>query len=298
MNRIKNILACLDLTYIDPILIEYADFFSGSIEAEKVYFLHVIQEYALPEKGGKDLPDKEELYDIIYSKIKEEVDANFENQRPAAIETRVESEDASAAIIDFISETEIDLLLIGQKYGAKREARYGYKVATGADCDILFIPEQIEVKIQKILCAIDGSKESETAFQRALDLSEKTGATVAAYFLYNTAQTYFPASTLSGSSSRQERFKKHYAKFLERFNRPPGSVPCHFREIEHTENQAETSYETAQDEKADLIIVGAAGRIGDPTTLLGNILENFNNMEKEIPLLVIKNQKSKRFFVI
>lgn len=56
MNRIKNILACLDLTYIDPILIEYADFFSGSIEAEKVYFLHVIQEYALPEKGGRIFP--------------------------------------------------------------------------------------------------------------------------------------------------------------------------------------------------------------------------------------------------
>ncbi len=298
MNRIKTMLACLDLTYIDPVLIEYAAFFSELIGAEKVYFLHVIQEYALPEKGGRDLPDKEELYDIIYNKIKEEVDANFEKKRPAGIETRIESEDASAAIIDFISETEIDLLLIGQKYGAKREARYGYKIATGADCDILFIPEQIKARIQKILCAIDGSEESETAFQRALDLSEKTGADVVAYFLYNTAQTYFPATTISGSSSRQERFKKHYAKFLERFDRPPGSVRCHFREIEPTENQAETSYETAREEKADLIIVGAAGSIGDPTTLLGNMLENFNNMEKEIPLLIVKNQKSKRFFII
>ncbi|MFO8111541.1 MAG: universal stress protein [Desulfosalsimonadaceae bacterium] len=298
MKRIKNILACLDLTYIDPVLIGYAAFFSESTSAEKVYFLHVIQEYALPEKGGKDLPDTEELYDIIYNKIKDEVDANFGQKRPAGIETRIESEDASAAIIKFISETEIDLLLIGQKYGSKREARYGHKIATGADCDIMFIPEQTEPGIQKILCAIDGSKESETAFQRALDLSEKTGANVAAYFLYDTAQTYFPATTASGSSSRKERFKKQYADFLERFNRPPDSVRCHFREIKPTENHAETSYETAVKEKTDLIIIGAAGDIGDPTTLLGNLLENFNNMEKEIPLLIIKNKKSKRFFFI
>ncbi len=296
MNRIKNILACLDLTYIDPVLIEYVAFFSESTGAEKVYFLHVIQEYALPEKGGKNLPDSEELYDIIYNKIKDEVDANFGQKRPAGIETRIESEDASTAIIEFTSETEIDLLLIGQKYGAKREARYGHKIAAGADCDIMFIPEQAEPEIQKILCAIDGSKESETAFQRALDLAEKTGADVAAYFLYDTAQTYFPATTVGGSSSKKERFKKRYAEFLERFDRPPDSVPCHFREVEPTENQAGTSYDAAVKEKADLIIIGAAGNIGDPTTLLGNILENFNNMEKEIPLLIIKNKKSKRFF--
>lgn len=298
MNPVKNMLVCLDLTYIDPVLIKYAAFISEITDAQKIYFLHVIQEYALPDKGSQDLPDTEELYEIIYSKIKEEVDADFKKNRPFGIETRVETEDASAAIIDFAAETETDLLLVGQKYGSNREARYGHKVASGADCDIMFIPEQAEIRIRKILCAIDCSKDAETAFGRALEIAEATNAAITNYFLYDTAQTYFPSTTASSANAQQERFRKEHAEFLERFDRSPDSIPCRFRKIDPTENQSEAVYETAQDEKADLIVIGASGEIEEPTSLLGNISKNFYNMETKIPLLIIKNKKSKRFFWI
>lgn len=298
MHEIKNILACLDLTYIDPVMVEYAAFFAETTGAENVYFLHVIQEYDLPDKGGRDLPDEEELYELIAQKIDAEVDDGFRKNIPVKTETIVEAEDASVAIIDFIAETKTDIVLIGQKFGTRREARYGHKVMSGADCDIMIIPERVKYRIQKILCTTDCSKESETAFKRALKIAEKTGAAVESYFLYNTAETYFPATTISSAETQKERFQKEYADFLERMGKPPESIRCHFSELDPSENQVDKVYKTAENENADLIVVGAAGAVADATTLLGNIAENFNNLEKKIPLLIIKNKKSKRFFLI
>lgn len=294
----KNILVCLDLTYIDPVLIEYAAYFAEITGAGKVYFLHVIQEYDLPDKGGRDLPDEEAIYETIYRQTKKEVDDHFGSSFPTGIETRIEAEDASEAIIGFISETETDLVLIGHKSGTNREARYGFKIATGADCDILFVTEQAKSPIENILCAIDCSKESRMAFNRALALAETTGAALASYLLLDTARSYFPATTVSGASAEKERLKKQYAKFLESLDRTSEDIPCHYREVDPAENQAEKVYEVALEEKSDLVVVGASGDISASTTLLGNIALNLNNMDSKIPIMVIKNKKSKRFFWI
>jgi nucleotide-binding universal stress UspA family protein len=300
MNRVKNILTCLDLTYIDSALVEYTAFFAKAASAEKAHFLHVIQTYDLPDKGGRDIPDEAELYRLISRKTEKEVDAHFRKHFPStfpiAVKTLIESEDASSAIIDFISEMKIDLVLVGQKFGARHEARYGRKIMAGASCDIMFIPEHIKSGIDKILCAIDGSNESETAFKYALDLSRKNGAAIACYFLYDTTEAYFPATTLSSATSQQERFRREFANFLERFSMSPDNIPCHYQEIGPTENQTEKIYDAATDEQADLIITGAAGDIAVPTTLLGNIAENFSHIEKKIPLLIVKNKKTKRFY--
>ena len=295
MNPIKNILACLDLTYIDPIVTEYTDFLVGITGAEKAYFLHVIQEYDLSGKGGRDLPEDEEIYELIYKKIKKEVHSSFNKQIPVGIETQIATEDAATAIIDFIAETKIDLTLIGRKTGAYREARYGHKILSGADCDIMFIPEKSTHNIKKILCAIDGSKDAEVAFAHAVNLSEKSGAALISYFLYDTTETYFPATTQSSASIHQERLHEKYDKFLKKFNRSPEDIICHFRELAPSENQADKVYEIALDENADMIIVGATGDLGTSTTLLGNIALNFNNIEIKTPLLLIKNERSKRF---
>lgn len=295
MNPIKNILTCLDLTYIDPVVVEYTDFLVGITGAEKAYFLHVIQEYDLPGKGGRDLPEGEEIYELIYKKIKNKVHSGFKQQIPVGIETQIATEDASSAIIDFIAETKIDLTLIGRKIGAYREARYGHNILSGADCDIMFIPEKSTHNIKKILCAIDGSGDAEVAFAHALNLSGKTGAAIVSYFLYDTTKTYFPATTQSSASMHQEHLHGKYDQFLKTFNRSPEDIICHFRELAPSENQADKVYETALDENADMIVVGATGDMGTPTTLLGNIALNFNNIEIKMPLLIIKNERSKRF---
>ena len=295
MKRIRNITTLLDLTYIDPIMAEYSAFFSRIAEAEKVLFLHVIQEYNLPDKGGRELPAGETLYRAIRDRIREEVEKHFNTPLPFAIETRAEAEDASSAIVDFIHETETDLVLIGQKYGANREARYGHKISAKAASDTLFVPETATPSIKKILCAVDCSDHSEDAFRQALDLSEKTGAEMASYFLYDTTRSYFPATTLSSAAMEQERFRKEYGKFLERFGISPDIIPCHYRELDPSETQAEGVYEAAVAENADFLVVGAAGDPGTATSLLGNLAENLYHMEKKIPLLIVRNQETKRF---
>jgi len=295
MKRIRNITTLLDLTYIDPIMAKYSAFFSRIAEAEKVFFLHVIQEYNLPDKGGRELPDGETLYRAIQDGIREEVESHFDTSLPHAIEIRSEEEDASNAIVDFINETETGLILIGQKYGANREARYGHKISAKTGSDTLFVPETATPAIKKILCAIDCSDHAETAFRLALDLSEKTGAEMASYFLYDTTRSYFPATTQSSAAMEQERSRKEYAKFLERFGLSPDIIPCHYRTLDPSENQADGVYEAAVHEEADFLIVGAAGDPGTSTSLLGNLTENLYHIEKKIPLLIVRNKGSKRF---
>jgi len=297
MNHIKTInklLVCLDLTDIDSSLIQYASFLSQKLDIEKVIFFHAIQAYDLPDKTHTNFPD---LNSSLSSTIQEEIDSvvshHFKRKKKTEVITKIEDEDAANVILDFIEKEDIDLTLIGQKYGEDREGRYGHKIATTAKSDLMFIPEQPTPSIDKILTAIDFSRDSEKAFKRALDISDKTSAKVSCYYIFDLSKSYFPGSTNRTSSSIKHEFEKKFKKFLKKFDLTPNDIDGDFELNDKLRSMAEKLYIKAKTIDADMAIIGAKGKTSTVTSLLGNVTETLRKMEKSIPIMIIKNQEKK-----
>lgn len=298
METIKNILVCLDLTEIDASLITYAAFIADAFQAENVFFIHVIQAYDLPRKSSRSFPDlKTSLNNMIRSELNQQVDRHFHQTYKTDIIVRIEEEDAAEGLISSVKETETDLLMLGQKHGEDRQARYGKKVAAQAPCDILFVPENHSLSLQKVLCAIDFTQASRPAFDRALYLKEQKGAEVVCYFVHDLTKAYFPASTRKSADRSQSRAEKKYWDFISNFDRDPKNFPCLIEAADERTSEAEKIYRAAEMENANLIIVGAAGSTDSETSLLGNITESLRRMQKYIPVLIIKYRDNKKFFL-
>ncbi|MGM0454056.1 MAG: universal stress protein [Thermodesulfobacteriota bacterium] len=295
MEAIKNILVCLDLTPIDPSLIQYAAFTARLFSAEKVYFLHVIQAYDLPDKRNRSFPDVEASLDqMIREELNRQIEHHFKNKYENEIVVKVEEEDAAEAIVNCVAEHEIDVTLIGQKFGEDRQGRYGHKVAANAACDIIFVPENTETVAAKVLCAIDFSPNAHAAFERALFMAENQGSQLIGYYIQDISRAYFPSSTQRSSRRTKSQAEKKHQELLDKYNIDKEKFPCHIETGEELTSEAEKIYNTAESEDADLIIVGAAGDTATVTSLLGNITETLRRMQKLIPVMIVtaRGQKS------
>ncbi|MBS3771274.1 MAG: universal stress protein [Bacteroidales bacterium] len=297
MHTIKNLntmLVCLDLTEIDRSLIRYASYLSQALELKKVIFFHAIQAYDLPDKSSKKFPDLEsDLSTKIKSEINSVVSSHFKRNINTDVITRIENEDAANVIIDFTRKEEVDLALIGQKYGEDRSGHYGHKIAAEALTDLMFIPEDPELSLNKILCAVDLSKVSEKAFSRCLDISRAADAPIICHYLYDTHKSYFPATTIRTKGVMEKKVRKRFRKFLKKFDLTPDDVELQLRVNEEFKSQAEKLYDEAEDQKVDLLVVGAKGKTSVVTSLLGNVTERLRRMEKQMPVMIMKNVKTR-----
>lgn len=290
MDSVKKILVCLDLTDIDPELIRYAAYLAPRLSAEKLFFLHVIQAYDLPDKGDKQFPNVEkDLSRAIHQSLTDQISDTVPESLETEIVIEIEDQDAANRILECIDELDIDLVLIGQKSGEDRQGHYAKKIIKNCKSDTLFITADANLKIDKILCAIDFSKNSHSAFSRGLYFHNNYGSKLVCYYINDTTSAYFPASTVKSADSARKKAKEQYRKFLKQFDMNPDQVACHILHADANTSEGYHIGETAASENADLIIVGAKGDTQNVTSLLGHVCESLRVLQKEVPVMIVKN---------
>jgi nucleotide-binding universal stress UspA family protein len=239
---------------------------------------------------------KSSLNQNIRNEINRIVTRRFGEKTQTEVITKIENENAAQAVLEVIREKEIDLTLIGQKYGEDRENKYAKEISAKAESDLLLIPEEATHKIEHIFCAVDFSKESEEAFRKALDLSKTIGTRLSCYYVYDIRKMYFPVATDQSPASLEKLFYKKFEKFLTKFDLSLSDVKPRFNINDKLNNSAEKTYTQAVDDEADLIVIGTKGQPGSVISLLGNITENLMHIDTEIPVMIIKNRNNKGFW--
>lgn len=291
MEMFKRILVCLDLTDIDPTLIEYSSFLAGIAGTEKVFFFHAVQQYDIPRKTSRKM---EESHINVERMVREELEETIYNHFPRKIETelitRVEPEDAASSIVDFIEGEQIQLTIIGQKAGEERSGQYGKDVAARAKSHVLFVPEGTGLGIDHILFGSDFSQESEKAFELTLAIAKEADASISCQLLYDTTSSYFPVSSMKITDRMREKWRAQVEEYLHKFGKEPDEVPCtYIEEMKPHDNEAQRTYDRAIENEADFIVISTKGTTTSVTSLLGNISENMRLIEKEMPVLIFKS---------
>lgn len=290
MEPIKNILVGLDLSKHDQHVISYAGFLSSILKPDELHFVHVQKELHLPKEVVNRFPILLEAIDRTL--VQEMVTQTAEHQLPhTAIMYDVASGHPFEELHKLSHKKENQLLIVGQKDDQiTTEKNLARKISS----PIVFVPEINKPKLERILVPIDFSKDAEHALMAAIEIAKQTGAEVFCQNVYEVPKGYHKigktytefAEIMKGHVETD--FKHLYEKLDFKGVRVH---PC-IISLKNDQKIAAIIQDTASDLKADLVVLGAKGRTGIASVLLGSVAEQLLSKPLGCPLFLCKKDKN------
>lgn len=145
-------------------------------------------------------------------------------------------------------------------------------------------------QFERILCPIDFSETSEHALRYAIDLASRLGADVRLVHAYQLPTYALPDGALLARPDFVEELTTELQKQLDQLIR---RYSDHGVALEGTIVEGLAFQEInriAEEEKADMIIMGTHGRTGIEHLLLGSVAERVVRTAK-IPVLTVRHQE-------
>lgn len=297
MKKFERIIVALDHTDFDQQLLKYFSLFSKTIFPKKVYFIYVDQnlektsdlEIAYKDENGQLVPKDELLKKVLTIQVNE----HFANKAEVDFEVEVLEGSPLEQILHWTKVKNADLLVLGNKKFSEGSGVVAKRVARNTDCAVLFVPETSNSFPHHILVPVDFSKYSELAMNGALELA-KVGANteITAFNVFDVPMTGYPMVNMN-----YERFVKNMASFkkeafeeyIQKFDL--GTIQVHADYVENdTNNVAKHIHRYAHQHNFDLIVMGAKGHSLFDRMLMGSVTEKLVSYDKEIPLLILRNQ--------
>lgn len=301
MNKINRLMVGLDLTAMDDSMLTYAAFLSRELQVDTVYFIHVVKSLEVPdellqslERSG--LPAEEGIRGMIITKV----GTAFQQLPQVHIEVLVEEGTPVKEILHAVKLKNIDLLLMGRKLRLRGTGVLAQKVLRTGRISVLFVPENCEPKLNKIVVSTDFSDYSIMALERVLQVAEqKPELSVICLHAYQVPIGY---RTLGMSyESFNERMRGYaqqkYDKMISHFPQLQGRVQLALVRLEDEDDMGELMVLEAKRNRADLLVVGAKGMSAAALFILGSVTEKILRHDLDIPLLVFKNKDEKMGFL-
>ncbi len=299
MAPFDKILVSLDLTRMDEFLIRYTSFICKQLGAEKVYFVHVIQDSGMPEEMATLYPDMEgTLAELIEEDLSAKLSEDFDKELNVETEFLIKSGSVSDTVIEWGRSAGIDLAILGKKTGYRGKGILSGKILRLAHCHVLFVPESARFGLTKLQVPVDLSEFSRKALSKAIEISDKTGGTVECQYVYSLPRQYFPY--MQKVEHVEERLEMESQEACDRFlGKSIGkrsNVTC---VVTHDQEGdiAESIYHRANINGADMIVVGSKGQTNASSVLLGSTAEKLAGFEKSIPILIVKGDNENSGFL-
>ena len=291
MHRYQKLLVALNLNEQDEATIHYASLVAQMAGSRCVHFLHVI-------RTDQTLAKAEVYRNLIASarpaaeaKIAEAVAARFRSPDGIEVIQDVREGVPITEVLRAAREEEIDLIVVGRKAGKASVGDLPERVTRKAPCSVLIVPEQSRPRIDRILVPVDFSDHSAdavdvaVAFAKAREIREIT-----CLHAYNVP---IPSSYVMGEGEAElaEAFRQYAGRAYDEFIEPFRGRGVDFRILLRLESEeAKAILDAADEEKADLVVVGTRGTSA-ATVLLGSVTEQLIWTTK-VPLLAAKRKGS------
>lgn len=292
MYPIKRILVALDLSEVDPLLIQFASYICRSAGAEKVYFVNVLRSIHIPDQVLKEFPDLiTRAVAERRKQIAESVEKYFDRPEGLKLQYIVKDGQPSKRILQMVKDSDIDLVIGGKKRTIEGTGVLIQRLARRAGCSLLIVPEGSHTSISRLLVPSDFSENAKLALETALTIAEKNlpdvqvnvqnvYAVPAGY--HYTGKTYEAFSEIMKKHARRD-----YKKFIKGMDLKGVKVKDVYS-LDKNDNKMSDIYAKAIELKADGIVMGAKGRTAATALFLGSIAERAIQMNKQFPLLIVR----------
>lgn len=292
MEKQFTALVGLDLSKMDDILIQNTLKNLPLLHLSKLYFIHVSEDLSLPEEIAGKYPDLAMPIDEGIGKGIEAKIKSFGIPDTLEIEINVKEGYPIETLLRWAKIKNVDYIIMGRKQEMDGSSTLAKKLAQKAPNSILFFTDRLmEEPVHKLLVPIDFSSHSELTLRRIQELVPESGGEmeIRCLHIYQVPTGYHK----TGKSYEEfaeimlQNAQKEYQQFIQKTKLP--HYPCDFVLKDHQTN-AEHILSSAQQQEADLIVMGSRGRTDSAAILLGSVAEKLVNINHEIPMLILKKR--------
>lgn len=281
----KQILVALDLTEMDDFLLKYVLFLVEKFDAEKVYFVHNIKSYDLPEAIDVMLAEiGKPLEQLVSEEMTDKVEAVFSESDTKRYTVVKQSDSTAHTLTKVAKELKVDTIVLGKKNGFKGIGIQVNKVLRLTEKSVLLVPDWAAQSISKIVVPIDFSKHSKLVLNAAAAIAKDDESEVVPLHVYQLPRWFFPyVAEEKANKSLLENAKKSYEAISEN----TVSSPCVFLSGKDT-GVARAVYGYAARHQADLVIMGLKGSNKVTGFQLGSVAAKISQMEWHVPVLLVR----------
>ncbi len=209
------------------------------------------------------------------------------DQERALIKTVCEEGEAHERIVDLADAESCDIIIMGRRGLRPVEpllvGRVTARVIGHSQRDVLVVPRGTTVGWKTILLATDGSKYSAVAAERAITFAQSYGGELKVLSVVDVPTEFYAEAPQAVDDLIGKA--KSYVADVKRLAEAAG-VKAETFVGEAEAHQAVTKL--AQEQKADMIVIGSHGRTGLRRLLMGSVAEKVIGYA-ECPVLVVKS---------
>jgi nucleotide-binding universal stress UspA family protein len=283
MLRIKKVLYPTDFSRCAGHALPHTLHLANTYGAE-LHLLHaLVLHEADPSNLSHRLPDMEELYLVLEEHAETQMKTAIEEHGRAGFtikSAQVRAISAAGAILDYATENEIDLVVMGThgRRGLRRLllGSVAEEVVRLAPCPVLTVPEG-EVgaspgQIERIVVPVDFSEHAKLALAYAVQLADAYGAQLHLLHVVDEViyPDFYPPVIPSGGSLTEELRDQSLERMrglLSGFEGADAAV--HVR----AGRAAPEIADFAEGQSADLVVIASHGLTGISHVLLGSVTE-------------------------
>jgi len=292
MYRYKNLLIGLSMSDQDESLIRYSGKISHMAKSENVYFCHVKTGEEIPDELAKSFPQlSEPESDDLKNKMDESIAKYFNGFEKTKMTTEIIEGKRLYNFLHFIREKNIDLVIVGRKEKEKSNGSLSERLARKAPCSVLIIPEKSQIKIDKILVALDFSDHAADALDVALAFADAAGSSeIVCLHVYQVPLGYYKTGKSYDEFAKilKNNAQKEYEQFMQNIETRGLKITPLFK---LDKNTADAFHKVIKEEHIDLISIGCRGRSASAAILLGSLTERLI-WTSQVPVVAVKKKGS------
>lgn len=280
-----KLMVAMDLTEMDPILINYVSFLCKVWGIEHIYFIHNIKQYKLDSLQESFLKEGISIEDIIDKELQRSIKEHYTADIPHTI--LLTADDYTESILTHLSkEYKIDIMLTGNKNELQGTGALNQKLVRMLDAHVLMVPEKTRHQLKKVLIPTDFSSDSANSFKETQTLIASSQGEIEALHVYNISSFFFPyINTEKAIDRTKSQLKEKVQQFKKRYQ---FTQEIEFKYMDREEFSVVEAIELHA-EKGDFDIIAVSARGGNKiaSLFIGSVTNDLLIRNRRMPLLVI-----------
>jgi nucleotide-binding universal stress UspA family protein len=224
-------------------------------------------------------------HDSTLRDIRQLVDARFRELRSGAFHSStVLAGSRLDRLLEFVAENASDALLVGLHEAHRGRRSMARRLARSAPCSLWMFPEGSPVSLKRLIAAVDYSHHSAYALSTAAGLASSAGIPEC------TAVHVYFNQVAALNEDFDESMRSRNGEYFTRFTAPLNLYERRITpRMEASPNVAAGILRAAEEEPADVIVMGTRGLSPSLSVLLGSEAEQVIQ-ESRLPVLVVKHR--------
>jgi nucleotide-binding universal stress UspA family protein len=290
MYRFNKLLVAVNFNSTDHSVLAYTSHIARLANSAKVYFVHVAENFEIPDEIRMQYPSLiEPLDEYALKRMKELTEKFFSDHKEIDLNFEVSEGEQVSNLLRMIKIKGIDLVLVGKASTPGNDNFLGEKLARKAPCSVMIIPDGTQPIYSSITLACDFSTNSLDAMDVARAFGSSAGldsfTCLHVYDIptgyYKTGKTYEEFSEVLKKNAKQQ-----FTKMLKRVDMKDVKPKL---ELIRDRRPARAIEQYVKNAGVNLLMVGARGRANGAGILLGSITEQLIRMI-DIPILAVKKK--------